>query len=299
MNSYASAQRRYLAFCEAANLPPLPLSEGVLCIFVAFLANQGLAHQSITSYLSGVRNLAVADGYTPPNRDQWPRLQLVLRGVARSVVQGNTVRPPRLPITGVIMHQLAGVWSGQDFQSRLMWAATCVGYFGFMRVGEFTAVDSSPPNIVMSEVAINSRSAPTAIRLRLHRAKTDPFGRGVEIFMGVSGTGVCPVSALLRYLAVRPLGDGHLFVWEDGRPLTRSAFVTALKQGLRSAGLDMNHFSGHSLRIGAATSAAAAGVPDHLIKILGRWQSEAYQLYIRTPRESLLGVARLIGSHNR
>ena len=56
--------------------------------------------------------------------------------------------------------------------------------------------------------------------------------------------------------------------------------MTTLKQGLRSAGLDMNHFSGHSLRIGAATSAAAAGVPDHLIKILGRWQSEAYQLYI-------------------
>ena len=179
-----------------------------------------------------------------------------------------------------------------------MWAATCVGYFGFIRVGEFTAVDSSPPNIVMSEVAINSRSVPTAIRLRLRRAKTDPFGRGVEIFMGVSGTGVCPVSALLWYLAVRPLGDGHLFVWKDGRPLTRSAFVTTLKQGLRSAGLDMNHFLGHSLRIGAATS-AAAGVPDHLIKILGRCQSEAYQHYIRTPREFLLGVARLIGSHNR
>lgn len=66
------------------------------------------------------------------------------------------------------MHQLAGVWSGQDFQSRLMWAATCVGYFGFMRVGEFTAVDSSPPNIVMSEVAINHLlpSASGSVELR-------------------------------------------------------------------------------------------------------------------------------------
>ena len=134
VNSYASAQRRHLAFCEVANLPPQ-------CIFVAFLANQWLSHQSITSYLSGVRNLAVAG---PPNRGYLSCLQLVFRGVARSMAQGNTVRPPHLPITRVIMHQLAGVWSGQ---SRLMWVATCVGYFGFMRVGEFTAVDSVPPNL--------------------------------------------------------------------------------------------------------------------------------------------------------
>ena len=71
--------------------------------------------------------------------------------------------------------------------------------------------------------------------------------------------------------------------------------MTRLRRGLQAAGLEMSRFSGHSLRIGAATSAAAAGVPDHLIKMLGRWQSEAYQLYIRTPRESLLGVAQLIG----
>ena len=230
----------------------------------------------------------------PALRDQMPRLQLVLRGVARSSSHRN-VRPPRLPIMGVVMHQLRRVWSGSDFESHLMWAATCVGYFGFLRAGEFTAVDSAPPIILMSDVAINSRSAPTAFRLRLRRSKTDPLGRGVDIFLGVSGTEVCPVAALLQYLAVRPLGDGHLFVWEDGRPLSKSTFVNHLRRGLQSAGFDMTRFSGHSLRIGAATSAAAAGIPDHLIKTLGRWRSEAYQLYVRTPRDSLLGVARMIG----
>ena len=65
----------------------------------------------------------------------------------------------------------------------------------------------------------------------------------------------------------------------------------------RTAGIDDAGFSGHSLRIGAATAAAAAGIPDHTIKMLGRWQSEAYHLYIRTPRETLAGYSRLLGAN--
>lgn len=294
-SSYASAQRRYLEFCGAAQLPPLPPSEGVLCLFVVFLAQQGLAHQTITAYLSGVRNLEIARGGHPIDRDGMPRLQLVLRGIARTP-SDRPQRPQRLPITGTIMHQLRRVWSGQDFESRLMWAATCVGYFGFLRAGEFTMVDpTAPPSITLEDVAVDSRTAPSALRLFLRRAKTDPFGKGVEIFLGSSGTEVCAVAALLSYMSVRPPARGHLFVWEDGRPLSRPVFVTRLRRGLELAGLEVGRYSGHSLRIGAATSAAAAGVPDHLIKMLGRWQSDAYQLYVRTPRDSLLGVARLIG----
>jgi len=46
-------------------------------------------------------------------------------------------------------------------------------------------------------------------------------------------------------------------------------------------------FSSHSFRIGAATVAAQRGIPDHQIQLMGRWTSNAYQLYIRTPADVL------------
>ena len=35
-------------------------------------------------------------------------------------------------------------------------------------------------------------------------------------------------------------------------------------------------FSSHSFRIGAATAPAQCGIPDHLIKTMGGWTSDAY-----------------------
>ena len=38
-------------------------------------------------------------------------------------------------------------------------------------------------------------------------------------------------------------------------------------------------------------ASARNGVPDHLIKELGRWSSNAYQTYIRTPTEALASLS--------
>ena len=56
-----------------------------------------------------------------------------------------------------------------------------------------------------------------------------------------------------------------------------------VRAALTSVGVDGAPFSGHSFRSGAATAAASQGINDATIKMLGRWKSEAYQLYIKTP----------------
>lgn len=91
----------------------------------------------------------------------------------------------------------------------------------------------------------------------------------------------------MNYLALRGNSSGPLFLLDTGQPLTREIVTSRLKLITKTAGLDGN-YSSHSFRIVAATMAARAGIPDHLIQVLGRWRSDAYKQYIQTPREAII-----------
>ena len=124
----------------------------------------------------------------------------------------------------------------------------------------------------------------------LKASKTDAFRQGHTLVIACSASQVCAVTAMRNYfLAARPRGP--LFVFQSGRLLTRSVVVNLLRDAARNAGVPHNSLKGHSFRIGAASTAAAAGLPDWLIKVLGRWSSDCYQLYIHTPRNVLMSAA--------
>ena len=106
---------------------------------------------------------------------------------------------------------------------------------------------------------------------------------------------VCPTRALGNFLALRGSSKASLFTFTDGRPLTRQQLSSTVQSILHSAGYT-GSYSGHSFCIGAATTAAARGVPDHLIKTIGRWSSDAYQIYIHTPVSSIIHVSRQLAA---
>ena len=106
---------------------------------------------------------------------------------------------------------------------------------------------------------------------------------------------------VVRLLSVRFRPSWHIYIGEGpclvpffidthGQPLTRSRLSSFVQSVLQGAGIP-GQFSGHSFRIGAATTATQCSIPDHLIKTMGRWSSDAYQLYVRTPADSVLEVS--------
>ena len=121
--------------------------------------------------------------------------------------------------------------------------------------------------------------------MKLKASKTDPFRHRTTITLASIASSTCPVTALRKYLASDPNHplDTPLFRFQDGRFLTRRGLVESIRVLLSMSGIPVHQYTSHSFRIGAATSAAAAGIPEWLIQTLGRWTSQCYQVYIRTP----------------
>ena len=62
---------------------------------------------------------------------------------------------------------------------------------------------------------------------------------------------LCPVSTILAYVARRGNAPGAFFPFGTGAPLTKTRFVTQIRDALRSASINYQNYSGHSFRIGA------------------------------------------------
>ncbi len=105
---------------------------------------------------------------------------------------------------------------------------------------------------------------------------------------------ICPVVAVLRHMSIRKAGSGPFFRKEASAGLTRKTFVKKVKEALKRQGMSGDGISGHSFRIGAATTAAENGATPEELKALGRWRSREYQGYVRTADGGQAAAAELL-----
>ena len=297
--TYMSSQKRYLDYCRKFELSPFPLTESHLCTFVAHLMDEGLQHSSIKGYLSAIRHLQILKGMGDPFTASWPLLEYTLRGIKlRQAKHKDTKAKKRLPVTPDILRRLRSSWEKESHNPDfiMLRAACCSCFFGFLRSGEVTvpSVKEYDPQAHLSEgdVSLDNPINPTIVRVHIKASKTDPFHHGVYVYLGKTGNELCPVAAVAAYLAARGRVAGLFFRFVSGSPLSRELLVKHMRTALQPHGVDTSAYSGHSFHIGAATAAAVAGLEDSLVKTLGRWQSSAYQLYVRIPRESLAAVSK-------
>ena len=89
--TYRVALNCYSQFCTMYGVNPFPVSESLLCYFVASLARQGLTPATIRTYLAGVRHAQIMRGFEEPRQHSTlPRLHLLQAGVKRVRCQQGT-----------------------------------------------------------------------------------------------------------------------------------------------------------------------------------------------------------------
>lgn len=239
--------------------------------FIAHLFELGLAPSTITLHVSAVSFWH--ELHQRPNPTRHPLVQKLLLG-ARNSRRSTFVQAP---ITIPILRQLLSALSHDSFSaylSLLLSSIFTLAFFAFLRVGEFT---SSPHTLLLSDCQVLPRSS---IMLSFRSFK---FSRDAtpHLIIPARGHDLCPVSHLSRYLISRGPSPGPLFLNELGQPLTAKYFSSLLHLACLISALDHTRIKPHSFRIGAATMAAALGIPSDTIQRMGRWSSQAFTRYIR------------------
>ena len=193
-------------------------------------------------------------------------------------------------------------------------------FLWLLPVGEAIAGHSSDVQtgtaLGMGRCAVDNSQRPRYDMYIPQAVKTDQTGQGVHIILGRTGADLCPVAAVLGYIAICV----HIILWRTGadlypvaavlgyiailgarpdpfclnsrgEPLLKHVFVAEIRQILDDMGFPQHQYTGHSFRIGAETAAALAGLEDSTIQLLGRWRSTAFIRYVRTPHDKLAALS--------
>ncbi|XP_021362453.1 uncharacterized protein LOC110456199 [Mizuhopecten yessoensis] len=263
-----------------------PINEDVLINFVTHCQKAlHLKFDTIKLYLAGIRFHYIKRKLGDPTANTL-RLSYILRAIKKTQVNTSF---KRLPITCTLLTKMcAAITQHGMFNPFLDLMLSCIfktAFYGFLRCGEFTCKSICDTNFIrICDICVLPDLS--CYTLTLRSSKTDPFGRGVDINIYENSV-LKPVSTMSTYLNLRvssgAIPTSPLFVEQVhlAKPLMRHTFIAYLKETLSRIGIDNQPFNGHSFRIGASTSAAAAGVEDHVIQTLGRWSSDCFIRYIR------------------
>jgi integrase len=274
----------FSAWCAAQGREALPATPDTVALYVTDRAAT-LKPATLTRRLGSVSLAHQAAGHESPTRT------LPVRSVLKGVRRTHGTAPLRVaPLRVEELRRLVAT-CGKDPAGLRDRALLLLGFAAALRRSELVGLDRED----VTETA-------EGLVVTLRRSKTDQEGRGRQIGVPSGRRGAtCPVWALRDWLAVAEITTGPLFVsinrhGQAGGRLTAQSVALIVKARCAAAGLDPERFSGHSLRAGLATSAAAAGASERSIMAQTGHRSEAMvRRYIREGSLFRENAARAVG----
>ena len=278
--SYASAVARWEFHCAFLMIEPYPVTE-TMCELFAAASSTTCTVDTISQYLTAVRDKCIGISVSMPERSAMPRLQRTLRGLKMAELQVKDGRV-RMALTFDIGrttlvaaaqrerdNEILGVAAPSLYSTdnyKLLRAVISLPLVALLRPSEaFVRTTSkgivSAPLLVKHWCQINHDTDSGLIvgaNLSLPHRKTDQFGARSMLYVGPTGDSyLCAVSAVNDLLVARQqagevvTGESPLLLIEangERRPMTYADLTATMSKALRLAGFDDSKFKGHSFR---------------------------------------------------
>jgi integrase len=259
----------FLLWCEIHDRQPMPAIPETVVEYLEGLADAGARVATIKRRLSSISVAHQMRGYEHANPTRSGLVTTSMQGIRRTLGTAQTQKAPL--VTAELTRLVAACGQQSPLMASRNQALLLIGCSGGFRRSELVALDVA--DIV--ETA-------DGVELTLCRSKTDQEGAGAVVAVPYgSHPHTCPVRSLRAWLALSGISDGPLWREIDrhgnlgGGRLHADSVARIIKRTCALAGLDPARYSGHSLRSGMATSAAAGGAPERAIMRQGRWTSRA------------------------
>jgi hypothetical protein len=283
LEKYRLGVARFIRFCteqHVASVFQLPASEFLLCAFAASSASSR-SGSAIRNDISAVRAWHIISNVPYFGN---LRLNYTLRGV-ENLTPESSKRPPRPPITLGMLTILYDHLNLLEPLDACCWAAAVTAFWGQVRLGELLSRWQTKFTMGSVPTPLNLSHPPhLKDAVKLHLPSTKMKGRrGETIYLCPQFGCSNPNSALSIHLLTNNVPpELPLFSYRSANGLVA---LTPRKLMARCNAVWSMHglpsCSGHSFRIGGTTELLLSNVPPHIVKLLGRWSSDAFLRYWR------------------
>ena len=166
----------------------------------------------------------------------------------------------------------------------IFYTAVWVGKVTLLRLDAFNPTEHITCGSVRDDIDCNGLHTKV---FPLPCTKSSPTGEEMHWAKQVEPTD--PSDALDRHIEINdPPANGPLFAYKTAKgyqPMTQQTFIACLNKFAQAVGLDCIHR--HGICIGAMLEYLIHGVPFDVMKVKGRWASNAFQLYLRKHNQIL------------
>jgi len=245
--AYGTDFRIFSAWCRKRDLDPLPTLPATVAAYLAYEVGQNLRPSTLGRRLAAIQYAHQHAGHEPPTNAE--AVKATLRGIRRTL---GIARRRKAPATASMAKAMARSVPDSLVGIRDR-AILLLGFAGAFRRSELVALDVT-----------DIQPADCGLRVTIRRSKVDQEGEGAIIAIAPGSTD-CPTRALVAWLAAAGIVEGPVFrsINKAGKVslarLCDRSVANIVKQYAERVGLDPKMFSGHSLRSGFLTSAAANG----------------------------------------